>query len=440
MAADIPVEARRGDDEFWRRHEQTRLERVSQPCCTLSGIAAQLSAMPGNLCVVIHGEKDCLNSVRAFQSPYSSHLFCTRLAEKDCIAGKASERLKLCLESVVRDRKPELVLVLGTCLIEMLGEDVAAVLPPLSRRVGTPIRFLKTSGLRCSPEQDMLDMLWTELADWALAQGTRPEPRRESGAVGEVFVFGLPASLGPPGELRAVLERSGLRLNEAFPASASLDDWQRVARADAVFVVDRSAYPRVTARLEAGGIDVVEVPLPIGLGQSLAFFDRIADRSGRLAEVRKALGPAATAVRRAIASFRRRFGARRLAYALRMGSYYEADRLAYGGLGDLGFFTELGFRPTLLVQGALDARARAFHAGQLRRLGQRGPFLMFPDPFVLLRLLRRRKFDLAYFSRNAFRDDERIDVPFVETRSLKPFLRGALANIERVRRALEGRD
>ena len=146
-----------------------------------------------------------------------------------------------------------------------------------------------------------------------------------------------------------------------------------------------------------------------------------------------------TAVRRDIASFRKKYGTRRLAYALRMGSYYEADRLAYGGLGDLAFFSELGFRPMLLVQGAQDAGSRAFHADQLRRLGQRGPFLMFPDPFILLQLLRKKKFDLAYFSRNAFRDDERIDVPFVETRSLKPFLQGARVNIERVRRALEGK-
>jgi nitrogenase molybdenum-iron protein alpha/beta subunit len=436
--ADIPEDVRRRDDEFWGRHERTRLERSSQPCCTLSGMLALLSAMPGRLCVVVHGERDCLNSFRAFQGACSSSLFCTRVTEKDCIAGKTSARLRLCVESVVRDRQPELVVVLSSCLIEMIGEDLAASVAGLSRRLDTPIRFLKTSGLKCSPEQAMLDMLWRELADWVLQREERAGRRRVA-ADGEVFVFGLPASLGPPGELQAVLERCGLTLNAAFPASASLEDWKRLARAPAVFVVDRSAYPLVTSRLEAGGIDVIEVPLPIGLGPSRTFFDRIAGRFGKQAEARKALAGAVAAVRREVAAFRRKYGPRRLAYAVRMGSYYEADRLAYGGLGDLAFFLELGFRPTLLVQGAQDAGSRAFHADQLRRLGQRGPFLMFPDPFILLQLLRKKRFDLAYFSRNAFRDDERIDVRFIETRSLKPFLQGARSNIARVRQVLDGK-
>ncbi|MFA6319085.1 MAG: hypothetical protein WC943_16865, partial [Elusimicrobiota bacterium] len=176
-----------------------------------------------------------------------------------------------------------------------------------------------------------------------------------------------------------------------------------------------------------------------GLGQSLRFFETLANRFGAAGKLARALESGAAACRREIASFRADFPGPRLAYGMRMCTNYEGDFLAYDGLGDLEFFSELGFKTALLVQGAPESGSKARIEGRLAVLGRREPFLVFPDPLVLPGILRRGGFALSYLGGHARPEASQAGVPLVAARSLLPFFGGCLENIARVRALLGGK-
>ncbi|MBI4676510.1 MAG: hypothetical protein HY748_02885 [Elusimicrobia bacterium] len=410
---------------------------LTQPCCSLSGAAAMLSAMEGRFAVVVHGERDCLNSFLAFNFPGAERFYCTNLGETQAALGRTSKALERCLEAAAAKDAPQALIVLGTCLTEMIGDDFPAVARRFSRRMGVPVLALRTSGLRSGTQAELLDLLYASLSTLSPRRG-RGRSRKEGKGL---ILVGLPAdgAVGGASEIERTLERLGLDLVGSFPHRGDLDAWRRIGGADAAFVVDRSLYPRFAAALESRGMSVAEVPLPIGLGQSLRCLEIIARRFGVEERLKDAAADGARECRREIARFRADFRGLSLAYGLRMCTNYEGDFLAYEGLGDLEFFAELGFRTALLVQGAPESESRRRIGERLRALGRKEPFLVFPDPIVLPGILSKGGFSLAYLGGHAGPEAARAGVPLVATRSLSPFFKGCLDNIARVRELLSGK-
>jgi hypothetical protein len=132
----------------------------------------------------------------------------------------------------------------------------------------------------------------------------------------------------------------------------------------------------------------------------------------------------------AVERFRRRVRGLRLALGIRMLNNYVADQLAYGGLGDLMAFQELGFDITLLVQGP---RESATHfEGMLAALGCHLPMQVFPSPWDLAPLLEEGGFDVAYLADHAAEEAHKAGVPMMRSRTLDPFLAGIAPNLERL--------
>jgi nitrogenase molybdenum-iron protein alpha/beta subunit len=454
------------DEVFWVEQERNIQGALGQPCCTLSGIASSLMNTVGHFAVVIHGEDECAACFRHV-GPAAVQFFCTGLTEQEFVTGRTAEPLRRCLELIIEEMSPDAIFVLGACPVEIIGDDFPGVVRDVSKSYpDLPILAMRTSGLKVGSQTAMLDWLFEALASLPTRAPANMTWRRE---VAEYARFIAGASAATPTSLLAeaverirglaspteptpdecinfvglprlrviadipeherVIAEAGLALVGSYPRVRTFEDWQRIRFARHSFFADRSLYPKLTRRLEESGQRVVDVPLPIGVAQTREVYEIIGRCTGRLDKIQAAIAPLAEAAEQRLAAFRARFGGLRMAYAIRMNNNYDADELAYQGLGDFFALSELGLDMTLLVQGPPDKRDRFEKMFERRNI--RLPFEMFLEPWVMADLLAAGQYDVAYLADHCRNEAAKAKVPMIPTRTLEPWFDGAIRNLDR---------
>jgi nitrogenase molybdenum-iron protein alpha/beta subunit len=461
------------DEDFWQHQEARLRKNLGQPCCTLSGMCSVLTSIKGNYAVVIHGETDCINSFIHHQGPAVANFYCTNLTEQEVTTGQTRQPLEKCLRLLVDEAQPDAVLVLGTCLIEVIGDRFEDTVSKIAAESSVPMVAMRTSGLKLSSQSDMLDWLFETLAKLPSIESLGSAWRRRAAILGirvvhssfergpdaiqqvlteyedlktpelmdaerSLNLIGLPEfERGYEHELVEIIESLGLEINGCYPYSTSLDDWRCIGDTRTSFVVDRGLYPRLTARLEDFGQRVIEVPLPVGLEQSEKFYRIIAESLDQERLLDKLIAGRIDQARTDLANFRSRHSGLRMAVGLRMLNNYRADQLAYQGLGDVTALGELGLDLTLLVQGPPEEKARQQCADTLKSLGCDLPFEMFPDPWNLSERLGQGNYDVAYLADHSREEAAKASVPMIVSRGLVPLFYGIVLNLKRLDRLLQ---
>ena len=441
---------------------------MGQPCCTLSGISTGLIGMEGNFAVIIHGEDECAACFLHY-GPSSHRFFCTGLEEEHFVTGETAAPLKRCLELVAEQLQPEAIFVLGACPVEVIGDRFEKVVERAqAEHPHIAMRSLHTSGLKVGSQAAMSDWMYSTLASLPTRTPTDPSWRAEVGALGldmvdawvglapdellalarRASVVATPRPLDPgccvaflgmpsPDDLGGyrpewldVLEAVGITVTGTFPYGATLDEWKTITFPAAVFVVDRASYPRTVQALEAADQRVVEVPLPVGVESTDAFYEVLGEVTGRGDAIQAAVAPRRAAALEAVADFRSRNEGSRMAMGLRMLNNYKADQIAYQGLGDYGALAELGFAITLMVQGPPE-KAPKF-AALFESRGVTDPFEVFPEPWNLSEHLRGDRFDIAYLADHCRAEARKAGVPMIVSRLLFPGYEGVPRNVETI--------
>ena len=156
---------------------------------------------------------------------------------------------------------------------------------------------LHTSGLKVGSQAAMLDWMFETLAalpqveranlSWVASeehffnkrpnQGTGRIPPKER----MLNLLGMPDwRRGTVPEWYSVLSSAGLGVIANIPFGGDLNTWRSVGHAKATFVADRRLYPRLFSVLESYDQEVIEVPLPIGVKQTDAFYRIIGETYG----------------------------------------------------------------------------------------------------------------------------------------------------------------
>ena len=416
------------DEPFWRAQERRREQQLGQPCCTQSGISWTLIDMPGRFAVVIHGEYDCVNCFRHNSGRSSWQYFSTRLTEGQLTSGETAEPLRRCLELIVEHDAPDAIIVLGTCPVEVIGDQFDRVVDAVSAETGVPMVALHTSGLKLSTQQDMLDWCFDTLA--GLGQEDAP-----SAPVDGLALVGMPFDTDGAAELRTVMDGSGTELLASFPDGARLQDWKQLAHCRHVVVSDRSMFPRLMQRLEQAGGSITEAPLPYGVEQTL-------DVHGELRKLTAApnsvnLASLETQARLAIDEFKARWAGTRMALTIRMHNSNQFNMVARGGLGHVRLFTELGLDVTLLIQGSPDPSMTPIWTTLLSDHGLDLEFDVFPGPYAVGDCLTRGQYQLACVADWVHQEAAATGIPTVFSHQMRPWLQGAISNIAHLHRALE---
>lgn len=438
-------EARAADELFWQAQEAAIQGATGQPCCTLSGIATGLANMGGDFAVVIHGEEECASSFRHLGQA-AHRFYCTGLQERHLISGSTREPLLRCLRLLAQERRPEVIFVLGSCPLEVIGDPFEqAVQEAQDQFPDLTFVPLRTSGMKVGSQAAMLDWFFSTLAGsppkkpkaTASRRIQRGDPAQAPNPERCLNLLGLPRRRDrhpAPPECVDVLGGIGLEIVADYPYAVDLCDWAAIRFAPHTFVVDPSLYPRLVADLQAAGQSVTPVPLPVGVGDTERFYRavfRAFDEEGRLDEC---IGRAKAEAEARIARFRARHAGLRLALGLRMLNNYASDQLAFQGLADYRCLRELGFDITLLVQGPPE-RSEDFKA-LFAQHDIVEPFEVFPEPWTISRYLDRSRYDLAYLANHCREEAAKAGVPMIACRSLEPWFAGILPNLDFLEQAL----
>ena len=344
---------------------------------------------------------------------------------------------------------------------------VAAV----AEATGIPMVALRTSGLKLSSQAAMLDWLFSTLAaipagppvdrawerelallamevifDAHAGGGTASDvfarlrslavPANDASAV-RVNLVGMPSTVeGAVPEPIAMLGAAEVIVNGVYPEGASLASWRAIRHARDSFVVDTTMYPRFLDVLRGQEQRVHEVPLPVGLGPSRAFYETIGRAVGAPTRVAEAIAPLAARAGDALAGLQAEVAGKRVAIALRMHANYASDTLAYEGLGEVAAYQEFGFDVELFVQGPPEDAARQAFAEGLAARGCSLPFQVFGGPWILGEKLQAGGFSLAVASDTVRNELAAVDLPLLTTRALAPYLSGVVQNVALIRQVL----
>jgi len=373
------------------------------------------------------------------------------LTDAQLTMGTTDEPLKQCLELIADEEKPDFVLVLGTCPVEVIGSVFNDVVLDVSKRTGIPMIPLKTSGLRLSSQQEMLDWLYQTLASLdiekaveasngkATAQrGLRALWRRHFGIEAEfgespdahlkVNLLGLPPGRHP--EMKWLLEGMGIHVQGCYPVNASADDWLRIRQATHTFVVDPGMFPRLLECLRSNGQEIHEIPAPIGSRHCLEAIDTIAKACGRQEQANRLTAPIREQLEAEARTLKQDWAGKRFAVVTRMRNSYQIQSVSSYGLGHLPAFLDTGMAVSLLIQGAPDQSVQDSYREILDAMGFSIPFHMFSSPFELEELLKKHRFDaicVADQGRHAARNAE---TPSIDPNRLQPGLCNVLSNLK----------
>lgn len=402
---------------------------LNQHGCSMTGFAFQIMDLVGpELAVVVFGERDCVSAFPRTTSQWATNpwwdVYTAALREEDVVAGRAEERLEECLVHVsdvlrgngpitgemmsgipafaarrrhIESGKQSCIIVLSTCLAEVIG----AAIEPVCRRVegatGVKIIPVSTSGLRLRTQAEVVDHVAETLirgvGDFGVVDPLAVnllgfQTDRAGGANASVNLFRAEADF--------LVAAFGGRLNSAVPSGATVQDWRNLPHGGLNMVVDRSLLGGMIGLLDGDGRRFVEVIQPKGVSASDQFYGTIARELGCDPEpILASYRPRQDAMA-VIAEAKKRFSGMRLAYGIGTIHNFRPDILAREGLGNLPMFLELGFDVEIVIQERDYPEVHERIRRNLKALGVDAPYRLYYEPAVLEPALREGRFDCAY--------------------------------------------
>jgi len=237
--------------------------------CALGGALATLRAIPRAI-PIIHASAGCGHNLHNAINPGAGYLgggYCgglalpsSNVAERDVVFG-GENRLREQIASTLEIMDGDLYMVLTGCMVEMIGDDVDAVVSEFEDSE-KPVIAVHTPSFRGNSYAGY------ELVLGALIQ--RFITRQRQKAPGTVNVLGIvPAQdvfwKGNLKEIKRLLERLGLRVNTLFGEGETLEDIRNAGKASLNIVVS-DVYGIEAARKfeDIHGIPYLVTGFPVG--------------------------------------------------------------------------------------------------------------------------------------------------------------------------------
>jgi nitrogenase molybdenum-iron protein beta chain len=244
--------------------------------CALGGAIAAVTAVDRAV-PIVHGPPGCAGNLAWTQAGgcglqvggYCGGLSApgSNIQEREVVFG-GGERLAEQVANTLQVMDGALYIVLTSCVTEMIGDDVGAIVLPLAEQ-GVPIVYAETGGFRGNSYHGYELVLESLLKNFAPAGGERRRGQVNLWGVAPNFdVFWRGNLLG----LRRLLARLGLSVNTFFTVDDRLEDIRRAGSAELNIVVsDVYGCRAAQTAEEIHGTPYITTALPIGPTASSAF-------------------------------------------------------------------------------------------------------------------------------------------------------------------------
>ncbi len=238
-------------------------------CCSTIQALASLGKIEG-VVPLLHGPQPCLyqNQVGSMYCRPSNLLTAGTLINTSDIVFGGEESLKTQIRNIYSKYKPKLIVIINTCVPQLIGEDIEGVIYELNDEIpDLKITTCKT-GLNFPKSMPLgSDSSWVAVIE------SFEKREKVPGSVGIVGRTGQDA--GNMAGVEVLLKRAGIK-TFAFPAG-HFDVMEKIVMAETIFPVHIT--PKLTTRKLASmfGQDVKYIEIPAGIRGSSEFFRGVAD-------------------------------------------------------------------------------------------------------------------------------------------------------------------
>ncbi|MDR1625275.1 MAG: hypothetical protein LBT33_01930, partial [Spirochaetia bacterium] len=235
--------------------------------CALGGALATLRAIPRAI-PIIHGSAGCggnINTALNAGAGYIGGGYCGGLAvpssnvsERDVVFG-GEERLREQIQAALEILDADLFVVVTGCMVDMIGDDTAAVAAEFER-AGKPVLAVSTPSFRGNAFAGY-ELLLKMLAEKYVAPSAEKDPLAVNvlGIVPAEDVFWK----GNLKEIKRLLENLGLKANTFFGEGEGLDNFRAAGKASLNIVVSNTFGIQSAEKFsEVHGIPYIVTPFP----------------------------------------------------------------------------------------------------------------------------------------------------------------------------------
>lgn len=238
--------------------------------CPLFGVA-MIASFIEDLVVIVAGTQECTYYVKDFahQRQHGKDNFYSVVTNKHDITFGCEKKIKDVILEIDRTIKPKAIMLVSTCVLEIIGEDFEALGKSLEDKVNAKILVVPTEHFKCNSHIPGMERSLEQLVTLMEKCETDPD---------SVNILGHRQHGVEDTELMKFLIEEGIHINTVIPSKTNIEKLKYAPKARLNIVTDFVALP-MAKRMEADfGIPYVYFDKHLSI-------DRIRAAYGRIEEV-----------------------------------------------------------------------------------------------------------------------------------------------------------
>ncbi|MHC1682687.1 MAG: nitrogenase component 1 [Clostridiaceae bacterium] len=204
--------------------------------CSFMG-AYEICTMFRGVVPIVHGPIGCTSSfystriVTRLNDKIKPMPFSSCMNSNDVIFG-AIDKLENTIKEVENLYKPKLIVVLTTCVSDMISEDVESLVKKIKRNSDTDIISIKIGGISCKGFREGADIAFKSLMDYVSEKTNNVKKEKNSINLFLRRVNGKLSDSEDIKEIERMLSVNGIKINTIIKVGATYDDLMNIPKAE----------------------------------------------------------------------------------------------------------------------------------------------------------------------------------------------------------------
>ena len=239
-------------------------------CCSTIQALASLGKIEGVI-PLLHGPQPCLyqNQVGSMSCRPAQLLTAGTLINKSNVIFGGEESLKQQVKNIYTKYKPKVVVIINTCVPQLIGEDIEGVIVELAEEIPELTVVTFKSGFNYPRSMPLgSDASWAALID------SFEEQEKVPGSIGIVGRTGQDA--GNLASVDILLKKAGFQ-TFLFPVP-HIDELRKIVCADTLYPIHITPHLTCKRLKEGFGTESHFIEIPVGIEGTSNFFRGVADR------------------------------------------------------------------------------------------------------------------------------------------------------------------
>ncbi|KKY00360.1 oxalate:formate antiporter [Paraclostridium benzoelyticum] len=216
--------------------------------CPLFGVMLTASYIK-NMPVLVVGTSECTYYTKNFayhRQKGKDSVYSLALKEKDVVFG-AQAKVEKAIKQIVEIEEPDAIMIVTTCVPELIGEDYSSIEYSLSDEINIPIFVVNTEHFKCNSHIPGMTRALKSLGN------AMNKPKYNEG----VNILGHRQSDVEKTELVNLLKSQGIKINTVIPSKCDIEDIKNASNVKLNIVTDMIAIDLAKYMKEKFGIDYI---------------------------------------------------------------------------------------------------------------------------------------------------------------------------------------